>query len=80
MYFATFLSTYTNAPKKKRFETSIKSNMGMHVMCQILSDAADRILKVVYCTRLASDVLITKVNLTDILPPSDAKLDIWKNL
>jgi len=49
-------------------------------MCQILSDAADRILKVVYCTRLASDVLITKVNLTDILPPSDAKLDIWKNL
>ena len=35
LYFATFLSTYTNAPKKKRFETSIKSNMGMHVMCQI---------------------------------------------
>ena len=38
--------------------------MGMYVMCQICYyywDAADKILKVVYCTRLASDVLITKV-------------------
>ena len=46
-------------------------------MCQIhyyYLDAADKILKVVYCTRLASDVLIIKVNSTDMLPPSDAKL------
>ena len=56
--------------------------MGMYVMCQIRYywDAADKILKVVYCTRLASDVLIRKVNLTDILPPSDAKLEILNNI
>ena len=46
-------------------------------MCQIRYywDAADKILKVVYCTRLASDMPITIVNSIDILPPCDAKLD-----
>ena len=47
--------------KKKRFETSIKIEHGN--VCYVsntllLLDAADKILKVVYCTRLASDVLI----------------------
>ena len=44
-------------------------------MCQIgyYWDAADKILKVVYCTRLESDVLITMKDSIDILPPCDAK-------
>ena len=60
MFCILQLFKHTNAEKRNVLKHQSKSNMGMYVMCQIRYywDAADKILKVVYCTRLASDVLI----------------------